>query len=285
MPEFESNKKQGKGNPEKEMTFWEHLEELRGMLIRSVLAIVILGVAAFIKRDFIFDEIVLAPTSSDFFTNRLLCRLGEFLSIKSLCMDDFSLKLVNINMSGQFITHLYVSIVAAIVVAFPYLIHEVWRFIRPALLPKEKKYSRGAVIVSSLLFLIGILFSYFLIVPLTINFFGSYQVSADVPNTIALGSYISTVVSVTIACGIVFELPIFVYFFSKVGIITPAFLKRNRKYTLIILLTVAAIITPPDVFSQILVTLPLMLLYELSIMVSANVQRNREKDEASDLAG
>lgn len=285
MPEPETTKKTRRDkNPEKEMTFWEHLDELRGMLFRSVIAITLVGILAFIKRDLIFDQVILAPLDNDFFTNRILCRLGEFLSLKSLCMEELTMKLVNIKMSGQFTTHLYVSIMAAIIVASPYLLFELWRFIRPALLPKEKKYSRGAVLASSVLFVFGVLFSYYLIVPLTVNFFGTYHVSEEIENTISLTSYISTVVSVTLACGLVFEMPVLVYFLTKVGIISPAFLRRSRKYTLVILLTIAAIITPPDVFSQLLVTIPLMLLYELSILVSARAYRKRENSEAG-LAG
>ena len=283
MTETHSTKKKKEVNVEKEMTFWEHLTELRGMLFRSVIAITLVGILAFIKRDIIFDKVILAPLDSGFFTNQILCKLGELISMKSLCMEELTLRLVNIRMSGQFTTHLYVSIMAAVILSFPYLVWELWRFIRPALLPGERKYSRGAVMASSVLFVAGILFSYYLIVPLTINFFGTYQVSQEVENTISLSSYISTVVSVTIACGLVFEMPVFVYFLTKVGIISPAFLRKNRKYTLVILLTLSAIITPPDIFSQVLVTLPLMVLYEISILVSARVFKKKETAEA--LAG
>jgi len=165
--------------------------------------------------------------------------------------------------------------IVGLVAAFPYVIYEIWSFINPALHSKEKKYSGGAVVASSLLFILGVLFSYFIIVPLTINFFGTYQVSDVVENSISLDSYISTVVSVTFAVGLVFELPIFVYFLTKIGIITPSFMKKNRKYMLIVILTVAAIITPPDVFSQILVTIPLYGLYELSIGLSNRVYKRR----------
>jgi sec-independent protein translocase protein TatC len=276
MADKSSNKKKS-GNTEKEMSFWEHLEELRWHLFRAVLILMTLAISAFIFRDFIFDEIILAPKNPDFFTYQILCRLGNYISVQSLCLDEIKLEIVNITMSGQFTTHIYVSFIVALVAAFPYVIWEIWSFVRPALLPKEKKYSRGAVFFSSLLFILGMLFSYYLIVPLTINFFANYQVSESVANTITLSSYISSVVSVTLATGIVFELPIFVFFLTKVGIITPAFLKRNRKYVLIILLTIAAIITPPDIASQILVTFPLMGLYEFSIMVSARVAKSRSK--------
>ncbi len=273
-------------NEEKEMTFWEHLEELRWHLLRIIIVTLILAIVAFINRTFIFDHVILAPRDTDFITNRLLCRLADALSIKSLCLDNFSLQIVNINMSGQFTTHLYVSVIAGIIVAIPYIIWEIWSFIRPALKPKEKKYSRGAVLVSSFLFLLGVLFSYFLLFPWALNFFGTYQVSEAVKNTITLNSYISTFVSTTLGSGIVFELPVFVYFFTKVGLLTPSFLRRNRKYTFIILLTVAAIITPPDVFSQLIATLPLVGLYEISILVSSRVYKKIQAEEAqAELAG
>ena len=277
MAEVTSNKEKSR-NPEKEMSFWEHLEELRSHLFRAVLILFLFAIAAFIFRHFIFDEIILAPKEPDFFTYRILCKLGEFLSIESLCLGDFKLDIINIRLSGQFTTHLYVSFIVALIVAFPYIIWEIWSFVRPALLPKEKKYSRGAVIYSTILFIFGMLFSYYLIVPLTINFFANYQVSEAVENTITLGSYISSVISVTLATGLVFELPIFVFFLTKVGIITPSFMKRNRKYVLVILLTIAAIITPPDIASQILVTIPLMLLYEFSILISRRVAKKRKEE-------
>ncbi len=275
MTEVNSNKKRNK-NPEKEMTFWEHLEELRWHIVRSFLAILILAIVAFLNRNIIFDVIILAPKDSDFITNQLLCRIADFLSIPSLCMSDLSLKIININMSGQFMTHMYISFVAGVIVAFPYIIYEIWSFINPALQTKERRHSGGAVVSSSLLFILGVLFSYFLIVPLTVRFLGTYQVSDFVENTMSLSSYISTVVSVTFAVGLVFELPIFVYFLTKAGIVTPTFMKKNRKYMLVILLSISAIITPPDVFSQILVVIPLFGLYELSIGLSKRVYRKRE---------
>jgi sec-independent protein translocase protein TatC len=281
MAEEISNKKKNEKSPEKEMSFWEHLEELRWHLIRSVIVLVILAIAAFIMRKFIFDEIILAPKEPNFISYRVLCAIGRLVSSDALCIGTKPLEIINIEMSGQFLVHIYVSMMAALVVAFPYLLWELWSFIRPALLPKEKKYSRGVVFYSTVLFIIGMIFSYFLIVPLTINFFSSYQVSASVNNTITLNSYISTVVSLTLATGLVFELPIVVFFLTKVGILTPSFMKKNRKYVLVILLTIAAIITPPDIFSQILVTIPLMGLYEFSIFVSSRIY----KKQAAKLAG
>ena len=274
MAEVNSNKKQK--NSEKEMSFWDHLEELRWHIVRSFAVVLILAIVAFINRNIIFDIIVLAPKDSNFITNRFLCLVAEWINLPALCIDNLSLEIINIKMSGQFMTHMYISMIAGVIVGFPYVIYEIWSFIRPALLTKEKKYSGGAVLVSSLLFIIGVLFSYFLIVPLTVNFLGTYQVSDFVANQVSLSSYISTVVSVTFAVGLVFELPIFVYFLTKVGIVSPAFLKRNRKYMLVILLSISAIITPPDVFSQVLVCIPLMGLYELSIGISNRIHKKRE---------
>lgn len=255
------------------MTFWEHLEELRWHIVRSVLAVLVLAVIAFLNRRILFDEIILGPSTSSFVTNKILCRIGEFLSIDGICMDSLKLQIININMSGQFMMHLYISMVTGAILAFPFILNEVWSFIRPALHSKESSYSRRAVIISSLLFFVGVLFSYFLIVPLTVNFLGTYQVSQAVTNQISIDSYVNTVVSVTFAVGIVFELPLIIYFLTKLGLVTPAFLKRNRKYMLVILLIISAIITPPDVFSQILVCIPLMGLYELSIMVADRIYK------------
>ena len=270
MEEINTKKSEPK---EKVMTFWDHLDELRWHIMRSVIAIVILAIVAFINREIIFDYIILAPSSSEFITNRALCKLGNWLSINALCIKDMKLQIINIKMSGQFLTHMYISIVAGFIIAFPYILWEIWRFVKPAMKETEKKYSSGGVFISSVLFMAGILFSYFLIVPLTVNFLGTYQVSESVYNQISLTSYISTVVSVTFAVGLVFELPILVYFLTKIGVLTPDFMKRNRKYMYVIMLILSAIITPPDMFSQILVVLPLIVLYEFSIGVSNRIYK------------
>ncbi len=270
-----------------EMTFWEHLEELRWHLVRSVAAVFVLAIVAFIAKDFIFTNIILAPKSSEFITNRLLCQLGRFassywsaISPDALCVSNFSLTLINIKMAGQFLIHMYVSLFAGIIVAIPYIIFEIWRFVKPALHKYEQDHAGGAVFWSSFLFLIGVLFSYFLIVPLAIMFLGTYNVSASVENQIALTSYISTVVSLTFAVGLVFELPIFVFFLTKVGVLTPQFMRKNRKYMLVVVLIISAIITPADVFSQVLVALPLFGLYEISILISDKVYKKRQESLA-----
>lgn len=267
------HKKQAPISDEKEMSFWDHLTELRGTFVRSIIAIVIIAIVAFLNKDFVFNDVILAVKESDFITNRLLCTLGQLLGIEYFCVKDLALEIININMSGQFMTHMYISFVAGLIVAAPYIIYEFWRFIKPALYDDERKNSGSAVVVSSFLFFSGVLFSYFLIVPLTLNFFGSYHVSEMVKNQISLSSYISTVVTVTLSIGLVFELPIVIYFLTKIGIVNIAFLKRNRKYTLVIILILSAIITPPDVFSQVLVTVPLMVLYEFSILLAKRAEK------------
>ncbi|MCF8303144.1 MAG: twin-arginine translocase subunit TatC [Bacteroidales bacterium] len=256
-----------------EMTFWDHLDELRGHLVRSVIAILILAIVAFLNRHLVFDQLILAPKDSEFLTNRMLCKLADWLAVDALCIDNLSLDIININLSGQFLTHLYISVAAGVILGIPYIIWEMWRFIMPALYPNERKNSRGAVLITSLLFFIGVLFSYFLIVPLTVNFLGTYQVSDAVANQISLKSYINTVLSVIFAVGIVFELPVLIYFFTRIGIVTPDFLKRKRKYMFIIILALSAIITPPDIFSQVLVGIPLFGLYEVSIYISNRTTR------------
>ncbi|MBN2614489.1 MAG: twin-arginine translocase subunit TatC [Bacteroidales bacterium] len=265
----------------KVMSFWEHLEELRGHVIRSLVAVAVLAVAAFLNRHLIFDTIILAPSSSHFVTYRWLCELGQLIHAKSLCFGDLNLKIINIKMSGQFLTHMYISLVAGLILSFPYVLWEIWRFVSPAMYQNERKHSRGGLFFSTFLFLIGIVFSYFLIVPITVNFLGTYSVSENVVNQITLGSYINTVVSLTFAVGLVFELPILVYFLTRIGVITPDFLKKNRKYMVIILLVVSAIITPPDVFSQMMVFIPLLTLYEFSILVSKRVYKKAQRMAAA----
>ncbi len=263
------------------MTFWGHLEELRGHLVRAAASIGFFAILAFINKDFLFSKVILAPKEPYFLTNRLLCNLAERLSTPALCINANPVEIINIDMAGQFTTHIVTSLVAGLLLAIPYVIWEIWQFIRPGLSPREQANSKGAVLVISGLFITGVLFAYYIIVPLAINFLGSYQVSAMVANQIALRSYISTVTTLTLATGLVFELPVFVYFLSRVGILTPATMKKNRKLAIVLIIIIAAIITPPDVFSQVLVSVPLYVLYELGIGISARVAKNnlaRQKD-------
>ncbi|MDB0006517.1 twin-arginine translocase subunit TatC [Flavobacteriales bacterium] len=258
---------------EKEHSFLDHLEILRWHLIRSAAAILVFTILAFIFPEFLFDKIILASKSPDFATYKFFCWLSETLHFgEALCIKEAPFELMNIKMSGQFSTHIVSSLVAGFVCAFPYVFWEIWRFIKPALHGSEKKYSRGVVFYTSLLFILGVLFGYYAVAPLSVQFLGNYQVSSQVVNQINLNSFISTVTTVCLANGIVFLLPILIYFLSKLGLISPEFLRQYRKHSLVILMILAAIITPPDIMSLILVTFPLMLLYELSIKVSAKFQ-------------
>lgn len=278
MAETVTSKKNKNQQQEKaEMSFWDHLDALRGHLFRSAIAILVFFIVAFVNRTFIFDQVILAPKEPNFFTNRMLCKLGELTGIEGMCLGDFKLEIVNLNLSGQFTTHMAISFFAALVLAIPYIIWEFWRFLKPALYEKELRYSKGAVLVMSILFIAGVLFSYFLIVPLTINFFGSYHVSETVANQISLTSYISTFLSVTLWMGIIFELPVLIFFLARIGIVTPAFLKKIRKYMIVVILTIAAIITPPDVISQVLVSIPLFGLYELSIWIAGKTYKEQSE--------
>ena len=262
------------------MSFLEHLEELRWHLIRSILAIFICAVLAFIFKDIIFDKVILAPRNPDFWTNRVLCDMGKKFGNLNLCINSIPLELISVKMSGQFSMHITVSLIAGLIIAFPYVFYQFWSFVAPALHSKEKKYARGAVFTSSSLFLLGVLFGYYLIVPFTISFLGTYSVSPDVENKINLISYIGTITSVILASGIIFELPIVVYFLTKIGLVTPQFMRKFRKHAIVVVFIIAAIITQPDVVSQSLTAVPLLLLYEVSIFVSAAVVRRQKKEEA-----
>jgi sec-independent protein translocase protein TatC len=260
---------------QKEMSFLDHLEELRWTLVRSAVVVVSCMVVAFIFKSFIFDTVILAPKDPHFITYRFFCWLGKVTRVDELCITDLDFDLQNIQMSGQFMTHLMVSFIAGLIVAFPYVLWEVWRFIGPGLHHGERRAVRGFVGSASLLFLIGVAFGYYVLAPLSVQFFGTYTVSAAVRNTISLESYIGIVTSVTLWTGVVFELPLVVVILSRIGLIGPSFLRTYRKHALVVILIIAAILTPPDVISQLVVSAPLMLLYEFSILLSARIERRR----------
>ncbi|HUX94491.1 MAG TPA: twin-arginine translocase subunit TatC [Bacteroidales bacterium] len=263
---------------EKEMSFLEHLEELRWHIIRSILAIVILMIVAFLFKNIIFDSVILAPKSPDFITARLLCRLGEYLNTTALCINTQQLNLISIKMSGQLTTHITVSLVAGLILAFPVILWEFWQFFKPALKTNEARYAKGAVFASSMLFFTGVAFGYFLLAPLSIHFLSSYEISPEVVNQINIRSYIGTITSICLATGLVFELPIIAFFLTKIGLITPNFMRQYRKHAIVVIFVLSAIITPPDIFSQTLVSIPLLILYEVSIMISARVMRQKDRD-------
>lgn len=265
--------------PANEMSFLDHLEELRWLLIRCTIAILIGATVAFFFSDFIFDQILFGPKNPDFITYRIFCDLSqEFGLDKSLCVTEIPMRIQSREMGGQFSAHMWTSITAGFIVSFPFILYFFWNFISPALYQNEKKYARAFVIIASLLFFIGVLFGYYLIAPLSVNFLSNYNVSKEIFNDIDLASYISLLRSSTVACGIFFELPVIIYFLTKIGLVTPASLRTYRKYVLIIVLILSAIITPPDVLSQVIVAIPIMILYELSILISVVVLKNKEKE-------
>lgn len=255
------------------MSFWDHFEELRWLLLRVISVWLVVCIVVFVNKEVVFNNILLAPKESFFITNQLLARLGEMLSIDVLNINQTPIQLINISMGGQFMSHIYISIVFSIVLIMPYLLWELWRFLKPALYEKERRKSRGIVGICSLLFICGVLFGYYIILPLSINFLGHYQVSDLVSNQITLSSYINNVASLTLGLGIVFEFPIVVFYLAKMGIISPSTLKRSRKIVFVIVLILSAIITPPDVFSQVLVSIPLMILYEISVCVASKIYK------------
>lgn len=263
-----------------EMSFLDHLEELRWHLIRSTVAVVIIGVIAFLMKRFIFDTIILGPTQMNFPTYRIFCNAATSMGLDSaFCADKLPFTIQSRLMSGQFSAHIWTSIWAGFIVGFPYILYELWKFIGPGLYEKERSSSKGFIFIASSLFFLGVLFGYYVVAPLSINFLGTYQVSEQVLNEFDLDSYISTVRASVIACGILFELPILIFFLTKVGLVTPEFLKKYRKMALVIVLILSAVITPPDVASQIIVAIPVLILYQVSIHISAFVVKREAKKE------
>ncbi len=271
--------KKEKKNPD-EMSFLDHLEVLRWHLIRSVLAVVIIACVAFMFKSFIFDVILFGPKNMDFPTYKFFCNIATYFGITSeFCGESLPFTIQSRLMAGQFSAHIWTSIWAGVIVGFPYILFEVWRFISPGLYENERKHSRGFILTASFLFFLGVLFGYYIVAPLSINFLGTYQVSSEVLNEIDLGSYVGTVRASVIACGIMFELPIIIYFLTKVGLVTPEFLKKHRKMALVIVLILSAVITPPDVASQIVVAIPVLILYQISIYISRMVIKREAKKE------
>ena len=270
-----------KNEPKAEMSFLDHLEALRWVILKSISAIIIGGTVAYIYSDFVWNSILLAPKNPDFWTSRMLIKLSDLLGIQSSGLNQHPLQLINFDLSGQFMVDVWTAIIAGFIIAFPYVVYQFWSFIRPALYENERRHASGAVAVMSGLFLIGVLFGYYLIVPFSLDWLGGYSISKEVVNQINILSYISSVTSIVIAGGVSFELPVVVYFLSKVGLLTPKFLKKYRRHSYVILLIIAAIITPPDVLSQTIVSIPLIVLYEVSIFISASVDRahKRKLDE------
>ncbi|PRY14953.1 Sec-independent protein translocase TatC [Pontibacter ummariensis] len=259
---------------QQEMSFVDHLEELRWHIIRALGSIFVFGTIAFLAKGFVFHDIILAPARTDFLSYRVMCALGQKVGTDALCFTEMGFTIQSRQMSGQFTMHLLVSVVLGLACAFPYAFWEIWRFVRPGLYPQERKNSQGAVFFVSILFIMGLLFGYYVVSPISINFLAGYQVDPTIVNEFDLSSYISTLTTLCLACAFMFEMPVIVFFLTKAGLITPETMKLYRRHALIVILVVGAIITPPDVVSQLLISMPLMLLYEASISVSRSIRNS-----------
>lgn len=262
---------------EKEMSFLDHLEELRWHLIRSVAAIVIFASAAFLFKKLLFDGIIFWPKRADFPTYQLLCKSAQLIGLDSFCFTELPFIIQSRTMAGQFSAHIWTSITAGFIVAFPFVLYEFWKFVSPGLHSNERKSAKGFIFIASLLFFIGVLFGYFIVTPLSINFLGSYQVSDAVLNEFDIGSYIGLVRACALSSGLIFELPIIIYILTKIGIVTPELLKKYRKFALVGVLILSAIITPPDIASQVIVSIPVLILYEISIYISRAVVKKQNR--------
>ncbi len=288
--------KKEKGSSEAEMTFFEHLEELRPHLMRAFGALLVIAIVAFLFKGLIIDSLLFAPQTPEFPTNRWLCGMGYTLNDMVgwlgrlfgaewsmdpavLCINsDKVAEIVNNRLTGQFNLHIKVAMATGLVLGIPYFLWEIWQFVKPALTPGERRGMRMLVAYVSLCFFAGVLFGYFIITPLSLHFFLNYSASEEITNLIDVSSYFSQVIGIPLGTGLIFQLPLLVYFLTRIGIVSPAFLRKYRRHAVVLLAVIAAIITPPDLFSMILVMLPLYGLYEFSIGLSVRTQRKHSSE-------
>ncbi|WP_338029996.1 twin-arginine translocase subunit TatC [Fulvivirga sedimenti] len=263
---------------EKEMSFLDHLEELRWHLIRALIAIMTISIVVFMAKDFVWDTVIFGPAQTDFLTWRMLCKVGDLINSQALCIDDIPFMIQSRKMTGQFTMHITSSFVIGLIVSFPYVFWEIWRFISPGLYSKERQLSRGAVFFVTLLFMMGVSFGYFVMAPLAVNFLANYQVSSLVQNEFDITSYVSTVSMLVLGSGILFQLPIVVYFLTKVGLVNPQLMRAYRKHAIVVILILGALLTPPDPLSQILIAIPLFGLYQFSIFISGRVIKRQARE-------
>jgi len=269
---------------EAEMSFFDHLEALRWHLIRSSIAILLFTILAFSYYDWFFDTVIMGPAHNDFWTYRTMCNLGHLLH-RDFCFSKMHIQLINNEMAGQFVLQINSSLLIGITLGIPYLLFELWRFIRPALHEKERKAASGFVFYASFLFFIGILFGYYVITPMSVHFLMGYTVSPSIENLPTIDNYLSSVATLTLATGLVFELPILIYILANLGIMTPKFMRASRRYAIVVILIIAAVVTPtPDMMTMTVVSIPLFILYEVSIVVAALVEKRKNKASEEILA-
>lgn len=263
-----------------EMGFMDHLEELRRRLFFSLIGILTGAVTLFVMKDWVFNRLIFAPRNPDFITFRAWCALGRYTGAGDrLCVTEIRYELINTTMLGNFSAHILVSAIGGFIVAFPWTFHQFWRFVKPGLHVTEARAARGVTWAATVLFFLGVCFGYFVIAPLSLQFLGHYEIG-DVQARIALMSYLKTVASITLAAGLIFQVPVVIHFLARLGLVTPESLRKFRKHTLVGTLVIAAIITPPDLTSQVLVALPVLGLYELGILQARRIVRRREREDA-----
>ncbi len=281
--------KEKTNSTETEMSFFGHLEALRWHLIRAAIAVIIFMIIAFVKYDWIFANVIMAPANPNFWAYRVMCGMGDlmqrllpsFFTAKDFCVTSLNVNLINTEMAGQFTLQINSSLMIGLVLGIPYLFWELWRFIKPALHDKERRAASGFVFYASFLFALGVMFGYFIITPLSIRFLAGYTVSSTIQNLFSIDSYISSVATLTLATGVVFQLPILVYIVASLGFLTPKLMRSSRRYAIVIILIIAAIVTPtPDALTMTVVAIPLLILYELSIFVAVLVEKRKLKNEA-----
>ena len=260
------------------MSFIGHLEVLRWHVVRSLIAVMIFTIIAFFSKAFVFDTLILGPAKPDFWTFRMLCELAIQIGSPSLCVEEIPFLIQSRTMTGQFTMHLISSFAIGIIATFPYLFWEMWRFIGPGLYANERKISKGVVFFVTLLFSLGISFGYYIMTPLVVNFLAKYQVSAMVINEFDITSYVSTITILVLGSGFLFQLPIAVYFLSKIGLVTPKLMRQYRKHAIVVILFLGAVITPPDLISQVLIAFPLFGLYQFSILISTSIWKRKNKE-------
>ena len=264
-----------------EMSFVDHLEVLRGHLFRSLVAVMLGAVVVGIYNKFFVKKILMGPTHNDFPTYALMCRAGRALGLgKAMCMQAIGIKMQNTAVSGQFSMFFTVVFIGGFIIAFPYVFWQFWKFVKPALTKKEMQKTRGVIFWVSFLFFLGVLFGYYVLAPYTVNFFSNFQLDENIQNIWTIGSYIETLVPLILGTGLAFQLPLVMYFLARVGVVTASLLRNVRKYAIVVILVVAGFITPPDVISQIIVTVPLILLFEISVLLTARVEKEKAHNEA-----
>ena len=262
----------------KEMSFLEHLEELRWHIIRSLVAIVSIGIVLFVFKNWMFDTVIFGPTNKDFFSYKVICQISNAVGLgDTMCFEPPEFPKIAIGFGETFIMSIKVSFVLGFIFSFPYVFWEFWRFIKPGLYENERKAARGTVFICSFLFLLGVAFGYFIIAPFAVNFLAGYTIPG-VQNSPTMSSFINYMIMFTAPAGLIFELPVVVYFLSRVGLVTPETMKKYRRHSIIGILLLAALIIPPDVVTQFLIGIPLFVLYEVSILISARVKKQYDAE-------